>query len=90
MNKVKEKAIKELGIDGQNHFLVRVRLALLQHQWKVLYLDNGIISVRLIVRYHLYYGCFIATSMEGIILDNGIISGRLIVRYHLYYGMMNI
>lgn len=37
VNKVKEKAIKELGIDGQNHFLVRARLALLQHQWKVFY-----------------------------------------------------
>lgn len=35
MNKLKESVVQEVGSDGLDHYLVRARLALLQHQWKV-------------------------------------------------------
>jgi hypothetical protein len=32
---VKEEVVLEVGIDGLDHYSVRAKLALLQHQWKV-------------------------------------------------------
>lgn len=35
VNQAKDEVVQDVGIDGLDHYLVRAKLALLQHEWKV-------------------------------------------------------